>query len=152
LGSTRREDKCVKRRHWVLLAIAAAEGEPLTPVQLQKSLFLLGKLSEKKPKDFYNFVPYNYGPFDAAIYHDAERLSEDGLIIIRQSPGQRWNEYAATASGLTHAKELEAEIPARTAKHLRRLVAWTRPFSFQELVRLIYKLFPAYRVQSVFKD
>jgi len=33
----------LRRRDWTLLAVAAAGGAPLTPVQLQKTLSLLGE-------------------------------------------------------------------------------------------------------------
>ncbi len=33
----------LRRRDWTLLAVAAAGGAPLTPVQSQKILFLLGE-------------------------------------------------------------------------------------------------------------
>ena len=33
----------LRRRDWTLLAVAAAGGASLTPVQLQKILFLLGE-------------------------------------------------------------------------------------------------------------
>src|SRR5439155_6656754 len=53
------------RSAWVLLALLAAEGHSLTPVQLQKCLFLLGSRRPKDVgRDFYHFRPYDYGPFD----------------------------------------------------------------------------------------
>ena len=107
------------RQDWLLLVLAAADGKPLSPLQLQKSLFLgsvdisrsfpLSRESTSPcrsggaiggparpngvggsaacPKcqhnlvgydlarllgsDFYTFRPFDYGPFDAAVYRDA---------------------------------------------------------------------------------
>ena len=61
------------RHDWLLLVLAAAEGDTLSPLQLQKSLFLVGHgLAGLVSTDFYDFQPHAYGPFAAAVYHDAE--------------------------------------------------------------------------------
>ena len=60
------------RQDWLLLVLAAADGKPLSPLQLQKSLFLVGyDLARLVGSDFYTFRPFDYGPFDAAVYRDA---------------------------------------------------------------------------------
>ncbi len=68
----------MKPQDWTLLAISAAKGRGLSPIQLQKSLFLLERRLSKEElgEQFYEFVPYNYGPFDVKIYQDAKYLDE----------------------------------------------------------------------------
>jgi len=134
------------KRDWTLLAIAAADGEALSPVQLQKVLFLLGEFKLKGRNNFYNFIPYNYGPFDPEIYRDAEALEADRLVTVQA--GGRWKQYAATPRGLALAERLNADADA--LDYLRRVVKWARSLTFQELVTAIYKRFPEYRVNSVF--
>jgi uncharacterized phage-associated protein len=137
------------KRDWTLLAISAAEGEPLSPVQLQKALFLLGQMrADRVGNDFYQFEAHNYGPFSSGIYRDAEALEGDGLVTI-QSDG-RWKKYAATPRGLATAKSLSVDSGAN--QYLQRVVAWVRSLSFQALVRAIYARFPDYRANSVFQD
>ena len=62
----------MKRNELCLLMMALANGNPYTPVQVQKALFLatenLPSLLGKSPK--YTFVPYDYGPFDKQVYQD----------------------------------------------------------------------------------
>ena len=54
-------------RDFLLLVVASGKDKALTPVQLQKSLFLLGKTDLAEAVDSpYDFEPYHYGPFDAA--------------------------------------------------------------------------------------
>ncbi len=142
----------MERKYWTLLAIAAAQGERISPVQLQKSLFLLGQACRDDLGDFYSFTPYNYGPFDSTIYLDAEELAVDGLVTIQESPRGRWSEYAATPAGLKTARELQDIVPGDVVDYLKRVVEWARGLSFQKLVRAIYKAFPEYQVKSVFHD
>lgn len=142
----------MRRRDWALLALGAASGEPLSPVQLQKSLFLLGEsLPWAIGPEFYQFRPYHYGPFDRAVYCDAEDLAEEGLVRLQREPARPWVEYAATTQGLRRAEALRTEAPAQAVAYLDAVVAWARRLSFQELVTSIYKLYPGQRVNSVFK-
>ena len=72
----------------VLLAVlASAEGRLLTPAQLQKSVFLI---SENVPDivtrgQKFNFVPYDYGPFDKYVYECASDLKAEMLAILVRS-------------------------------------------------------------------
>lgn len=141
------------RKDWALLAISFAEGDLLTPVQLQKSLFLLGR---NKPDEvgpgFYDFQAYDYGPFDAAVYRDAEELAREGLVRIDREPLVRsWAEYAATPSGLTRSTDIRAQAPAAAVSYLGEAVAWTRQLTFDQLVSAIYEAFPDQRANSVFR-
>lgn len=139
------------RKHWNLLVIAAARGRPVTPVQLQKVLFILGReLPGEVGGEFYDFKPYNYGPFDAAVYADAESLSSEGLVNINRP--QRWNEYAATPLGMEKAEALRKDLPDRVVAYLDRLVGWAQGLTFQGLVRAIYARYPETRAKSIFED
>lgn len=138
------------RRDWTLLALAAARGRPLTPAQLQKALFLLGKKG-KVGGAFYNFRPYNFGPFSAEIYQDAESLEAEGLVRIdRKEPGRPWALYAATADGISAADRIK--VDGKTREYLVRLVDWARSLSFQQLVSAVYREFPEQRANSVFVE
>jgi hypothetical protein len=143
----------MKPQQWTLLAICAAKEKGLSPVQLQKSLFLLER---RLPKDelgesFYEFTPYNYGPFDVKIYQDAEALEEFGWIAITQPAEHRWKSYQATSSGLELATKLRAKVSSRAGAYLDEVVTWVLGLSFRDLVRAIYAAYPEYRANSVFQ-
>ncbi len=140
------------RANWNLLVLSGADGESLSPVQLQKCLFLLGKAfpDEISGEGFYDFQPYNYGVFDADVYSDAERMQKKGLTRIAPTGGG-WKEYAATPEGLAAAGEVRMQIPANVADYIPRLVSWARSLSFADLVRAVYERFPETREKSIFK-
>jgi len=142
------------REDWLLVALAAAEGAPLTPVQLQKSLFLLGQeLPDAVGEDFYAFRPYNYGPFSSAVYADADRLADEGLVRIdRMEPGRNWAVYSATPEGVERALALSNGLPGQAVEYLRSAVGWTRKLTFSQLVSAIYARYPEQRANSVFVD
>lgn len=143
----------MKRKDWNLLVLAAAKGKPLTPVQLQKVLFLIGQnVRVRFRRGFYKFIHYDYGPFDAAVYQDAELLEMDGKACIMPVPGRRWSKYAATPEGLETAQQLRKRLPQWVVDYVDDLVEWARPLSFQDIVRAIYKAYPEYKVNSVFQE
>jgi hypothetical protein len=140
-------------KDWVLLVIAAARETSISPVQLQKALFLLSRnLTRKQLKraSLYNFQPYDYGPFDSAVYSDATALAVGGFAKIDY--GRPYRTYSATALGMRQAARLRASIDAAAAKYLDVVVAWVLRHSFGDLVRAIYRNYPEMREKSVFKN
>lgn len=142
----------MNRDNWTLLAVAKARGRGLSPVQLQKSLFLLGKnLSGVVGGDFYQFEPYNYGPFDVAVYQDAERLATQGLVAITRTAERRWPLYQITPAGEVVAQQVESHVTPVASHYLDSVVAWTQRLSFQQLVKAIYARYPEMRERSIFQ-
>ena len=136
----------------LLMVLAAAAGAPITPVQLQKSLFLIGKsgISETSG-DYYDFEPYDYGPFDASIYRDAESLESNGFAVRASSSRGNWTETRISSDGLTRAKGFEQNISSSSLVYIKELVGWVLSQSFSGLVRYIYDQYPEYRENSVFQ-
>jgi hypothetical protein len=139
----------MERKDWTLLTVAAAEGAPLDPAQLQKCLFLLGReCPQATAGAFYRFQPYHYGPFDRAIYWDAEALEAEGLLTITGSESLRT--YAATPLGLSRAAEIRSRVPV-AANYLAEVVKWARRLSFADLVRAIYMRYPEMAANTAFR-
>lgn len=146
------ESTTLNKKDWTLLAIAFAEGKPLSPVQLQKTLFLFGELLPRQalPEDFYEFEPYNYGPFCSAVYRDAEALAEENLAQIGSAPTHGYAQYSVAFGGEIEGESLAALLPQDILAHAREIAEWVRAQSFRGLVSEIYRQYPAYRVNSVF--
>lgn len=141
------------REDWTLLALAASGPGGLSPAQIQKVLFLLGKkLSKAVGPEFYQFRPHNYGPFSVEVYLDAELLEAQGLVAVL-NPGHTWaRRYVVTDTGNERAQKIRSALPPPVADYLQRVVDWARKLSFQQLVRAIYKAYPEQRENSVFQD
>lgn len=140
------------RRDWVLLAARFATGRGLSPVVLQKSLFLLGaQLPADVGPIFYRFEPHNYGPFSRQIYQDAEWLAQDGLLVIERNPDS-YPLYCVTLAGRDRVSAFEHEVPTRVRDYLAHAVAWAQGLSFAQLITAIYAKYPEYRVNSVFNQ
>jgi uncharacterized protein len=136
-----------------LLALASADGNELTPIQLQKSVFLFQKMFPVGViEEEYEFIPYNYGPFCSEVYDDARSLSSEGLVQLASSYGTSgYTTYAATSEGIESGKDLASRLRPETADHARRLVDWVRRQSFGGLVKAIYDQYPEFQVNSIFQ-
>jgi hypothetical protein len=99
---------------------------------------------------FYRFVPYNYGPFDANVYHDLDGLVARGLVTCDSFPGRTWKMYAVTPPGLAGAAQAKAAANRNALAYLARVVDWVSSMSFPQLVRAIYAKYPAFKANSVF--
>ena len=114
-------------------------------------MFLLKmEAAEHVGDEFYNFVPYNYGPFDAAIYRDIDVLVLAGLV--EKLGGGRWPLYSATESGRERARKLAKTTDKEGIEYLRSVVRWVSSVSFQQLLRSIYAKYPKYAKNSLFRS
>lgn len=140
------------RKDLNLLVLSAAEGQPLTPAQYQKCLFLLGKgYPDSTTDEWYDFQPYHFGAFDMDVYTDGQKLRDEGLVQIQRVPGG-WHTYAATPEGLAKARLIAESAPPQVVGYARRLVEWARSLTFEQLIASVYKKYPDTKVNSIFRE
>ena len=143
-----------ERNNLVLLALALSEGAPLSPVQLQKAVFLLQKRKrlqgEELCNEFFQFIPDNYGPFSGEVFDAARCCSRMGLVEISRAEGKNYDQYALSVEGVRKGKRLIAQLGKKNRAYARKLIKWVRSQSFSSLVRAIYSAYPDYKVNSIF--
>lgn len=143
----------MNRDKWILMTLNYAENGSLSPIQLQKSLFLL---SQKYPNEvgstFYEFKPYDYGPFNKKIYSDCAALAQKGFLIIQKLVGRGWSGYSITPRGIEEAKKLKKEVSKDATKYLNQIVRWAQSLTFSQLLTAIYRAFPEFKENSVFQE
>jgi hypothetical protein len=142
----------MNRRDLVLAILASSDGRPYTPAQLQKAVFLISKRMPRLiDAPGFNFVPYDYGPFDSDVYIEATALSQTGEVVIAPSGMGRWNVYSASEAGLERGRNLLAQIDGPARKYLQEVSSWVRAQSFSSLVKSIYDAYPEMRANSIFR-
>ena len=128
----------------------AAAGGPLSPVQIQKLLFLVDRrLAAAVGGPHFQFEPYDYGPFDATVYHSLEGLEDMGLAEISRPEAKSSRTYGLSPEGQA-AGERELAALGDTAARIRELAAYVASLTFAQLVSAIYREYPEMRVNSVF--
>jgi uncharacterized protein len=138
------------RQDLVLAALAPGQGAVHSPVQLQKLLFLIDReVATLVGGPHFSFRPYNYGPFDKAVYKELEELSAAGLA---ESVSQgHWSGFRLTPAGQTQGDRSLQTLPQAARDYIVRASAFVRQHSFSTLVSAIYKAYPEMRENSVFQ-
>ncbi|SRR6266446_5544855 len=140
------------RQKVVLAALAADRSSSFAPVQVQKLFFLLDQnIAADLGGPQFSFEPYDYGPFDRAVYSELEALAQKGLVAIEAEPGASRRKFLLTAAGYDAGRTAFAQLSARAQDYLLRVSAWVRSLSFAELVGSIYKQYPSMKANSVFR-
>lgn len=139
-----------RRQEIILAALAPAKGSPHSPVQVQKLLFLIDReISDLLGGPFFNFQPYNYGPFDQAVYRELEDLAAKGLVRI--SFERNWRNYELTPEGQEVADKVFKDLPQTARNYIKDASKFVRSLSFTQLVLAIYKAYPEMKENSVFQ-
>jgi hypothetical protein len=142
----------MNRSDFVLAALATSRGHVWTPVQLQKFFFLLDrKLGAQVGGPFFDFEPYDYGPFDAGVYHQLDALEREGRAQVDR-PSFGMKTYRLTDTGQGRGEASLAELPGPVRDYVRALGDWVCSLTFAQLVTAIYGAFPEMKARSVFRE
>ena len=136
---------------WLLLALAFAPDGRFSPIQAQKTMFLLSmEAKDYVGSGFYKFKPYLYGPYSHQLASDLEKMRREGKVIADGSPFSRVS-YVLAPQGAEEAKGLRASADPKVLEFLHRTVGWVKSQTFSGLLASIYKKYPFYATQSIFK-
>ena len=119
---------------------------------MQKIMFLLKmEAANSVGPDFYNFVPYNYGPFDSAVYKDVKELEVLGDLIVEVDGFRSWPTYVLSPKGRIKSDEIRSKLDQQLAQFFCEVVQWVKARTFSDLLRAIYAKYPEYAKNSVFR-
>ena len=140
------------RDQFMLAAMSPAGTGFFTPVQVQKMFFLLDRnISEEKGGEHFDFVAYDYGPFDKAVYINLEELEDEGLVEIQDLyPTLSPKRYRLTDVGLHEGERILRVFSPYVQKYIQDVVEFVRSSSFADLVAAIYQAYPDMAVNSTF--
>ena len=124
----------VEPKDWLLLAIAAAGEAGLSPIQLQRSLFLLSqKRKTHVGPDFYQFEPGDAWPFSRALYEDLDAFVAVGDVVKEYRTESTRSVFRLAESGRTLAEELQPRLKPEASSYLEEAVAWVTEQSTLDL-------------------
>jgi DNA-binding PadR family transcriptional regulator len=143
-----------RKSELVMAALAPAKGAALTPVQVQKLFFLIDRnASESLGGPLFKFTPYHYGPFDADVYREIERLSRDGFAeVTSNAQNFSMRTFRLTPKGQSEGEAMLAKLDERTRSYFEKVSDFVRKLSFADLVSAVYKAYPEMRANSVFQE
>jgi hypothetical protein len=142
----------MEKSEFVLAVLSTSSGKSFSPVQVQKLFFLIDMRIPKSVKGpYFNFVPYDYGPFDPEVYRVLEELERTGDVKINKEFGNYRN-YSLSLQGQKKGEDAIKYFEKNIQEYIKTLSEFVRDLSFIELVFAIYKAYPEMKVNSVFKE
>ena len=137
-----------------ITAAAMASAEPgalFGPAQIQKLMFLIdAELGGSIGGPFFNFVPYDYGPFDSTVYSALDRLNLQGLLDTDHTG--RYRRYFLTGLGHADGQQHLNQLDESARNFIARAARWVREVSFSQLVSAIYERYPGMKANSIFRS
>ena len=144
----------MRRSDWLVLFLAAAPGDPLDPVRVQKGMFLFAMTAGLHEHERYGFEPYAYGPMSRTLYRDVRRLCREQVLEAAPVDGAAWRLVHLTPAGHAQAGDLLRRIERDRPEALAQIATIRREIgalSFSELLAHVYDRYPAYAGRSVFR-
>lgn len=141
----------MEKKKLVLAALAAANGDAHTPVQVQKLFFLIDReIADLVGGPHFDFTPYDYGPFDRKVYEALEILTTQGLV--ETIPEKTWKSFRLSPEGQRFGSEILSSLTKEAQDFIVKASEFVRSLTFQQLVAAIYKAYPEMRANSVFQE
>jgi len=133
-----------ERQKFILYVLGLIDDGIISPIQVQKLLFLIEKKIPNIVNGFFNFEPYDYGPFDKVIYEELEYLKNAGFI------------QDVYIDNVKHSKikskiDVGIQIPSETLERIKKISQFVKECTFKELLVAIYNAYPEMAVNTVFK-
>lgn len=124
-------------RQKILLSLLQTAERPVSRLELTKWAFVLRHESPSGGgSSFYDFLPFHYGPFSFALYHEIGKLEQDGFVA--QSDASHWEIGRVPPPSFDPALKMEA------TNVVRRLMKK----SVDNLIDEIYERHPLFTVNS----
>ncbi len=120
----------------VLLALIEAFGGKMSPIGLQKALFLFTREQEPESRA-YSFVPYKYGCFSFNANHDVSVLEKSGYLRIDGG-----------MITIDRSKQYVSGLDLFDSGCLYRIVDAYKDFTDDDFINYTYQNFPYYAINS----
>lgn len=130
-------------RQKTVLSLLTQAGRPLSPTVFVKLVFLLRhETGLEKDRSFYDFVPYNFGPFSFTLYWELGSLRQNGYVTPEEDRIALCGRTRRLAE--EEAEDLPSSIRAAVADVLERYGRMNQ----KALIRDVYTRYPWFALNS----
>ena len=131
----------MRLRQQALLALIGAAPSDLTRTELVKLAFLVEQsLPSRYCAEYYEFVPYRYGPFSFEMYRDLQRLVAHGWL-----QGRSFRPWEGKKGAL---RSHFAALPDAHRSAIEAVLAISRRLRGRQLLDYVYRQHPWYASRS----
>lgn len=135
------------RRQKIILAMLDSAGNPLPQTKFVKLAFLLSQETEvRDDATFYRFVPYHYGPFSFALYHELEALVRESYVV-KDEDGLRLDPSMAAET-----RRLMRDLAGSARASIDHVTSRYGAKAQNSLLRDVYARYPWFATKTERKD
>ena len=142
-------DTKLTKKDWVLLILKEA---PMDRIHIMKALFLIWHRNQRKIPDYFEFVPYLYGPCSFEVYSVLKTLQYEGFIVEFPRSLFRWVKYYLTEKGKKEATMVAQKVSSDIFEIVKEVINEISKLNFYELLRKVYSEAPDFANNSLFKE
>jgi uncharacterized protein (DUF488 family) len=133
----------VLTRQKTVLSLLTQAGRPLSPTVFVKLVFLLRhETGLERDRSFYDFVPYNFGPFSFTLYWDLGSLRQNGYVTTEEE------RIALCGRTLELAEKEAEELPASVHDAVADVLSRYGRMNQKALIRDVYSRYPWFALNS----
>ncbi len=141
---------------WVLAFVLA--GNPSNPNDVEirgkllfiKEFFVFVKEIKLDLDTFFNFIPFDYGPFSFQLASILDHLIKSGLISVSEAQvktGKRYD-YKLTPLGAERSRGIYEAIDPNIRSRLEKLRSDATKMGYFSVLRYVYSRYPEYTIAS----
>jgi len=134
-------------RQKIILALLENAAKPLTRTMLVKLSFLLrAETDVGKDSTFYDFLPYQFGPFSFVLYREIEVLKHQSYVVENK------DRFSLAKPMAGEARRLIAGLSTSVRSSVGHVASHYASKTQRALVREVYARYPWYATKSELKD
>ncbi len=135
------------KRQKIILALLQSAGKQLSRTVFVKLSFLLRAETDiGADATFYDFVPYQFGPFSFALYREIEALKHHSYVV------QDDDRLSLAKRLVRETRALVEELPGSVRSSVRHVTSRYASKTQKALVRDVYARYPWYATKSELTD
>jgi len=136
----------------MLVTIALADHDPLSPIGLQIAMFMLQTLLDPSAGvcESCDFMAGAYGPRCPNTQESINDLVDRKLVRTFTTQEHRFHEHSITREGVYAATRIMDAWDDNNKDYAQRLVDWVLRQSLQVLLASVYKRWPRWKENAIF--
>jgi uncharacterized protein (DUF488 family) len=134
-------------RQKIILALLDNAAKPLSRTMFVKLSFLLQAETEVgKGSAFYDFVPYQFGPFSFVLYREIETLKQQSYVVEDD------DKFSVAKPMAGEVRRMIGDLPTSVRSSVGHIASRYGSKAQKTLVRDVYARYPWYATKSELKD
>ncbi|MCK4797418.1 MAG: hypothetical protein KAT05_08555 [Spirochaetes bacterium] len=148
-------EKSFSPEEWVLIFFYAGADNSDQPtingfLMFTKQFFVFVKEINKFLDEYFNFIPYDYGPYSFVLKNDIDNISKKGFIEIKKYEDRQ--DFILTESGIKKSRILFDRVDEKTKESLQNLRREATELGYRGVLRYVYSRYPEYTTASKIRE